>query len=75
MRNIIKESRLDLDPTTFPDDKFTQFLLDPSSLNLERRVSINHPILPRLYQLSRDFCYFIDKSRTEFLAGSKGPAP
>ena len=67
IKNIIQETKLDLDPTTFSDAELTQFILDASSLNLQKRVSITHPILPRLFQLSRDFCYFIDKSRNKMM--------
>ena len=44
-----------------------QFILDPSSIHLETRVNIAHPILPALFQLSRDYCYAIDRKRTKLL--------
>ena len=44
---------------------FTQFILDPSSFNLDSdcRVNINDPMLTDLFKLSRDFCYSIDNTR------------
>ena len=45
----------------------TNFILDPSSLNLKKRVSINHPVLPSLFKLSRDFCYKIDSNRGKII--------
>ena len=65
MTHILKESRLYIDIRKLSFDKLTQFGIDPSSLNLEKRVSLEHPCLPKLFQISRDFCYFIDKSRTK----------
>ena len=41
----------------------TQFILDPSSFNLERRIHINDPVLPQIFVLSRDLCYQLDKRR------------
>ena len=45
----------------------TQFILDPSSINLPLRVNTNDPVLPVLFKLSRDFCYFINKQRIKLL--------
>ena len=54
MKDTCMESELDIDISTLSDAKLTQFLLDPSSLNLEKRVNITHPCLPKLFQISRD---------------------
>ena len=48
--------------------QFAQYILDPSSLNLPKRVPIDHPALPLLFQQSRDFCYSIDQVRSKALA-------
>ena len=47
------------------ENLFTQFILDPSSFNLDSdcRVNINDPMLTDLFKLSRDFCYSIDNTR------------
>ena len=37
-------------------EKLTQFILDPSSLNLSQCVNINHPALPALFEISRNLC-------------------
>ena len=68
MSNLCKEAKLDIKLSELSDGQLTQFILDPSSLNLKRRVAINHPLLPTLFQLSRDFCYGIDKSRSKKLS-------
>ena len=48
-------------------DTYTQFILDAASLNLKIRVNINDPILPSIYQISRNFCYSIHITRTKNL--------
>ena len=63
MKKLCHEAGLKIDIDNFTNSELTQFVLDPSSLNLKNRISINHPILPKLFQLSRDFCYKIDRSR------------
>ena len=41
-----------------------QFILDPTSFNLQKRVHMNDPAKLRLFQLSRDYCYTINTERT-----------
>ena len=48
-------------------EMLTQWLLDPSSLNLPMRVNTNDPVLPALFQLSRDLCHSIDRERIKLL--------
>ena len=45
------------------EEELCQFILDPTSLNLPTRVSLNDPLVPQFYKLSRDFCHIIDKTR------------
>ena len=45
----------------------TQFILDCCSLNLPRRFNINDHDSQKIFQLSRDLCYYIRKTRTEKL--------
>ena len=44
-------------------EQLTQFILDPSSMNLPVRININDPILAPLFMLSRDLCYALHKLR------------
>ena len=44
-------------------DTLTQFILDPSSFNLEMRIHLSDPILPDIFQLSRDYCNAIHTKR------------
>ena len=41
----------------------TQFILDPSSFNLEERIHLSDPIVQQLFTLSRDMCYGIHSER------------
>ena len=44
---------------------FTQFILDPTSFNLNSNhcLNINDPIFPQFFKLSCDCCFYIDKIR------------
>ena len=48
---------------------FTQFILDPTSFNLESeyRVHRDDPIVEMLFKLSRDMCYAIHTARMKKL--------
>ena len=50
-----------------PSLQRTQFILDPSSINLPQRVNTNDPVLPALFKISRNFCHFINKQRMKLL--------
>ena len=49
------------------ETKLCQFILDPTSLNLGVRVSLNDPLLPDFFRLSRDYCFLLDKTRIRLL--------
>ena len=65
MNMICKESNIKMNVNEFDNKEFTQFLLEPSSMNLTKRVNINDSALPQLFKLSRDFCYAIDRTRAK----------
>ena len=73
MISICQESGISIDIYKYSSNEFCQFVLDPSSINLNQRVSITHPALPLLFQQSRDFCYFIDQVRTRKLISLTNP--
>ena len=73
MNNLCHDAGLNIDLKSFSNELLVQFVLDPSSLNLKNRVSINHPVLPSLFQISRDFCYSIDRKRIKVIQQSKTP--
>ena len=45
----------------------TQFILDPSSFNLKKRIHISDPILPQIFKISRDLGSALLKKRTHSL--------
>ena len=45
----------------------TQFILDPTSINLRKRVNMSDPIVPDLYRISRDLCNHIHSERMKQL--------
>ena len=67
--NLCTESKADIQFNNIHEneDIFCQFVLDPSSMNLQNRISISDPILNRLFQVSRDFCYTIHVTRMKTL--------
>ena len=44
-------------------EKLTQFILDPTSFNLNPRVHMNDPVVPALFKLSRDYCSAVHNER------------
>ena len=53
------------------EETLTQFILDPTSMNLKERVHVNDPIVPELFRLSRDICYSINKGILKLLEDMK----
>ena len=62
-----------LDRNLTPNKVLTQFILDPASLNLpnSHRISFQHPRLPELYSLSRDWCHAVFTHRARLLKDLK----
>ena len=71
MMKVCTESKIYIDINDLSDHDFVQYILDPSSMNLKKRVAINHPALSELFKYSRDFCYAIDQTRTRILNKSQ----
>ena len=44
-----------------------QFILDPTSMNLQRRINLNDPLLGSFFQVSRYLCFSINERRIKFL--------
>ena len=61
------KNKIDFIPIMKEDDRFCQFVLDPTSLNLSTRVNISDPLVPHFFQLSRLYCYNLDKRRLQLL--------
>ena len=69
MKNVCENSQsgINLDDLKQNAKLLTQFILDCCSLNLPRRFNVNDHDFHKIFQLSRDLCYFIRKTRTEKL--------
>ena len=61
------KTRLNFDAVKCNAKTLTQFILDPSSFNLENRVNVSDPVLPSLFQLTRDYCNAIHTKRMNTL--------
>ena len=66
-RSLSSQTKNHIDFDLYIDDNLCQFLLDPTSFNLSARVSLQDPLVPDFFQLSRDFCYVVDKTRIGML--------
>ena len=49
------------------NELFCQFILDPTSMNLQRRIGNNDPMLGLFIQKSRDLCFSINELRLKLL--------
>ena len=45
-----------------------QFVLDPTSMNLSRRIHMTDELLGAFFRTSRDFCACIGEKRTKMLS-------
>ena len=66
---ILQKSKngLKLEDFSVCEKALTQLVLDPSSMNLETRVHLSDPILPELFNVSRDLCSALCKRRLNLL--------
>ena len=69
LRNLctLTKNNLSLDYFIHNEDVLSQFILDPTSLNLSIRVSLQDPIVSAFYRLSRDICFILGKTRLKLL--------
>ena len=60
--NNLKFENIRTEPKTL-----TQFILDPTSFNLNERVHVSDPVVPAIFKLSRDYCMAIHNERSRRL--------
>ena len=65
------KSKLNFQEILKNDTTLCQFLLDPSSFNLEKRIHIDDPALPTLFKISRDYCFAVNSIRMKTLSTKK----
>ena len=63
----LSKNQINFDLIRQNEENLCQFILDPTSLNLSPRVSLQDPLMQDFFKLSRDFCYLIDKTRLGLL--------
>ena len=64
-------SRPDFESILKDRQTLCQFILDPTSLNLSSRISLNEPNLEAFFRKSRDLCFSIHNRRMELLKKKK----
>ena len=67
--NVCSENDPKFEEMTSTDEHLCQFILDPSSLNLSKRINICDPELDKILKISRD--YAINSTRIKILARKK----
>ena len=70
---VCRESKsgLNFDKILESTVELSQFILDPSSMNLTPRININDPVLNKLFKISRDYCYTINSTRFGLIQNKK----
>ena len=61
------KSEFDFNCILSDSNRLTQFILDPSSLNLPRRISYSDKNLSDFFKISRDLCYSVHTRRMNIL--------
>ena len=49
------------------EENLCQFILDPTSLYLPTRLSVQDPLVSEIFKRSRELCFIIDKTRLALL--------
>ena len=65
--HLCLNSDFDFNDILCDSDKLTQFILDPTSLNLARRINCGDRSLSEFFKLSRDLCHSIHNKRMNIL--------
>ena len=63
----LAKTHLEINSIIQNPETLTQFILDPTSFNLESRVHRDDPVVQSLFKLSRDMCYSIHNARMKKL--------
>jgi hypothetical protein len=68
---LCSRSFLDFRSISADKSNLSQFILDPSSLNLTSRVNMKDPNMESFFRKSRDFCYSVHNRRMKILKQKK----
>ena len=61
------KSGVNFDDVVKDNQTLCQFILDPTSMNLKKRIALNDPLLVSFFTISRDLCYSINERRLKLL--------
>ena len=64
---LFTQNKLNFETIRTDSKTLTQFILDPTSFNLEDRVHVTDPVVPAMFKLSRDYCMAIHTERSRRL--------
>ena len=64
---LITKNNLNFEDIKSDEKQLTQFIIDPTSFNLQNRVHISDHIVSAFFKLSRNLCNAIHKERTNIL--------
>ena len=53
------------------EEMMTQFIIDPTSLNLPQRVNVNDQMLPELISICRNLCNSLHSLRMKIIKDNK----
>ena len=67
----LTKSKINFEEICKNDENLTQFILNPTSFNLNRRVHTNDPALNSVFKISRDFCFAINSTRMKNISEKK----
>jgi hypothetical protein len=67
MEYLCSRSNIDFKIISADKTNLSQFILDPTSLNLTTRVNMKDPNIESFFRKSRDFCYSIHNRRMKIL--------
>ena len=63
MENLCGRSKSGINFEEIRKNQLTQFILDCTSMNLKSRIKTCDTIFGELFQLSRDLCFYVKKTR------------
>ena len=63
----LSDSYMNFDSIFSNEESACQFVLDPTSMNLESRINFTDPLATELFNISRNFCYDMCTRRLELL--------
>ena len=67
IKELFAETNFNLEKIFENNEHLTQFILDPTSINLPHRIDKSDTVINELLRLSRDYCFAISSARSKIL--------